>query len=141
MMKTKNLLKRLTLILCGLALGTAMLSAQQSIRVTGTVVDAEKLPVIGAAVMVSGTTTGTATDMDGNFSLDVPEGATLEISSIGFETRKVKAAPNMEVILVEDSELLNEIVVVGYGVQKRESLTGAISQIRSEDIAATKTAN
>ncbi len=91
--------------------------------------------------MVSGTSTGTATDLDGNFEIDVPSGAILEISSIGYETRKVKATAKMNIVLVEDAELLNESVVVGYGVQKRESLTGSISQIRSEDIAATRTAN
>ena len=140
MMKTNNLLKRLFAVLAGFVLSASMLSAQ-NIKVTGVVTDSEKLPVMGAAVMVSGTTIGTATDLDGNFEIDVPQDAILEFSSIGYETRKLKAAPTMNVILVEDSELLNEIVVVGYGVQKRESLTGAISQIRSEDIAATKTAD
>lgn len=140
MMKTNNLLKRLFVVFAGLVLGASMLSAQ-NIKVTGVVTDTEKLPVMGAAVMVSGTSTGTATDLDGNFEIDVPSGAILEISSIGYETRKVKATPKMNIVLVEDAELLNESVVVGYGVQKRESLTGAISQIRSEDIAATKTAD
>ncbi len=140
MMKTNNLLKRLSAVLAGLVLGASMLSAQ-NIKVTGVVTDSEKLPVMGAAVMVSGTSIGTATDLDGNFEIDVPSGAILEISSIGYETRKVKATPKMNIVLIEDAELLNESVVVGYGVQKRESLTGAISQIRSEDIAATKTAD
>ena len=140
MMKTNNLLKRLFAVLAGLVLGASMLSAQ-NIKVTGVVTDTEKLPVMGAAVMVSGTSTGTATDLDGNFEIDVPSGAILEISSIGYETRKVKATAKMNIVLVEDAELLNESVVVGYGVQKRESLTGSISQIRSEDIAATRTAN
>ena len=139
-MKTNNLLKRLFAVLAGLVLGASMLSAQ-NIKVTGVVTDSEKLPVMGAAVMVSGTSTGTATDLDGNFEIDVPSGAILEISSIGYETRKVKATAKMNIVLVEDAELLNESVVVGYGVQKRESLTGSISQIRSEDIAATRTAN
>ena len=139
-MKTNNLLKRLFVVLAGLVLGASMLSAQ-NIKVTGVVTDTEKLPVMGAAVMVSGTSTGTATDLDGNFEIDVPSGAILEISSIGYETRKVKATAKMNIVLVEDAELLNESVVVGYGVQKRESLTGSISQIRSEDIAATRTAN
>ena len=139
-MKTNNLLKRLFAVLAGLVLGASMLSAQ-NIKVTGVVTDTEKLPVMGAAVMVSGTSTGTATDLDGNFEIDVPSGAILEISSIGYETRKVKATAKMNIVLVEDAELLNESVVVGYGVQKRESLTGSISQIRSEDIAATRTAN
>ncbi|MBR4524107.1 MAG: TonB-dependent receptor [Bacteroidales bacterium] len=140
-MRTNNLFKRLIAIAGGLLLSVAMLSAQQMIKVSGVVTDAEKLPIIGAGVMQSGTTVGTATDIDGLFTLEVPEGAVLEFSSIGYETRKLKAAPHMEVTLVEDSELLNEIVVVGYGVQKRESLTGAISQIRSEDIGATKSAD
>ena len=140
MMKTNNLLKRLFVVFAGLVLGASMLSAQ-NIKVTGVVTDTEKLPVMGAAVMVSGTSTGTATDLDGNFEIDVPSGAIREISSIGYETRKVKATPKMNIVLIEDAELLNESVVVGYGVQKRESLTGSISQIRSEDIAATRTAN
>jgi len=139
-MKTNNLLKRLFVVLAGLVLGASVLSAQ-NIKVTGVVTDTEKLPVMGAAVMVSGTSIGTATDLDGNFEIEVPDGSVLEISSIGYETRKVKATAKMNIVLVEDAELLNESVVVGYGVQKRESLTGAISQIRSEDIAATKTAD
>ena len=124
----------------GLFLGSWALLAQ-NITVTGTVTDVQKEPLIGAAVMQKGTSNGTATDIDGNFTLTVPQGAVLEFSSIGFETRTLHASPKMNVILVEDSELLNETVVVGYGVQKKESLTGAITQIRSEDIAATKTAD
>ena len=139
-MNKKQLLKRLASVVCGFALGLPVLFAQ-NITVTGTVTDAQKEPIIGAAVMQEGTTNGTATDVDGNFSLQVPAGAVLEFSSIGFETRKLKATARMNVILVEDSELLDETVVVGYGVQKRESLTGSISQIRSDDIAATRTAN
>ena len=134
-------LKRLASLALGLFLGSAALFAQKTITVTGTVTDAQKEPIIGASILQSGTTVGTASDIDGNFSLEVPEGVILEISSIGFETRKLKATAKMEVILVEDSEMLNETVVVGYGVQKKESLTGAITQIRSEDIAATKTAD
>ena len=124
----------------GLVLG-ATASLAQNITVTGTVTDALKEPLIGVAVMQQGTANGTATDLDGNFTLAVPEGAVLEFSSIGFETRTLKATARMNVILVEDAEMLNETVVVGYGVQKRESLTGAITQVRSEDIAATKTAD
>ena len=140
-MRKSNLLKRVMSVALGLALGAAALLAQNTITVTGTVTDAQKEPIIGASVLQQGTTVGAATDVDGNFTLTVPEGAVLEFSSIGFETRTLRATPKMNVILVEDSELLNETVVVGYGVQKRESLTGSISQIRSEDIAATKTAD
>ena len=141
MIKMKNFtMKRLASLALGLVLGMPALFAQ-NITVTGTVTDAQKEPIIGAAVMQEGTTNGTATDVDGNFTIQVPEGAILEFSSIGFETRKLKATRSMKVTLVEDSELLNETVVVGYGVQKKESLTGAIAQIRSEDIAVTKSAN
>ncbi len=140
-MRKTNLLKRVVSVALGLVLGAAALLAQNTITVTGTVTDAQKEPIIGASVLQQGTTVGAATDVDGNFTLTVPEGAVLEFSSIGFETRTLRATPKMNVILVEDSELLNETVVVGYGVQKRESLTGSISQIRSEDIAATKTAD
>ena len=140
-MRKTNLLKRVVSVALGLVLGASALLAQNTITVTGTVTDAQKEPIIGASVLQQGTTVGAATDVDGNFTLTVPEGAVLEFSSIGFETRTLKATTRMNVILVEDSELLNETVVVGYGVQKRESLTGSISQIRSEDIAATKTAD
>ena len=139
-MRQTKLLKRAMSVVLGLVLGASALFAQ-NITVTGTVTDALKEPIIGASVLQQGTTNGTATDIDGHFTLTVPADAILEISSIGFETRTLKAAAKMDVTLVEDSELLNETVVVGYGVQKKESLTGAITQIRAEDIAATKTAD
>ncbi|MBQ9193732.1 MAG: TonB-dependent receptor [Bacteroidales bacterium] len=140
-MRNNIMLRRVMTAVLGIFLGTTALLAQNTITVTGTVTDVQKEPIIGASVLQQGTTVGAATDVDGNFTLTVPEGAVLEFSSIGFETRTLKAISKMNVILVEDSELLNETVVVGYGVQKRESLTGSIAQIRSEDIAATKTAD
>ena len=140
-MRKNNMLMRAAAVALGLLLSAAALLAQKTITVTGTVTDVQKEPVVGVSVLQHGTSVGTSTDLDGNFSLVVPEGAVLEFSSIGFETRTLKASAKMNVILVEDAELLNETVVVGYGVQKRESLTGAITQIRSEDIAATKTAD
>ena len=130
---------RVTSVVLGLVLSATALLAQKNIHVTGTVTDVEKEPLVGAAVMQKGTSNGTATDLDGKFSITVPEGTVLEFSSIGFVTASIKATAKMSVTLVEDAELLNETVVVGYGVQKRESLTGAITQIRSEDIATTKT--
>ncbi|MBR5905877.1 MAG: TonB-dependent receptor [Bacteroidales bacterium] len=138
-MRKSNFLMRAAATVLGLVLSAGALLAQNNITVTGTVTDVEKEPLVGVAVIQQGTVNGTATDIDGNFQITVPEGSILEFSSIGFVTANIKAAPKMKVALVEDSELLNETVVVGYGVQKRESLTGAITQIRSEDIAATKT--
>ena len=83
-MKNSIFLKRLASLALGVFLGSAALFAQKTITVTGTVTDAQKEPIIGASVIQSGTTVGTATDIDGNFTLQVPEGVTLEISSIGF---------------------------------------------------------
>ncbi len=140
-MKTNQFFKRFAALVAGVMLSLPMLFSQGTITVTGTVIDVDKLPVIGAAVMLPGTTIGTSTDIDGKFTLDVAEGTTLEFSSIGYETIQLKATETMEVTLREDSELLAETVVVGYGVQKRESLTSAITQVRAEDIASTKTDN
>ena len=137
-MRKTNILMRAVAVALGLILSATVLLAQKSIKVTGTVTDVDKEPLVGAAVMQKGTSNGTATDLDGNFAITVPEGSILEFSSIGFVTAEIKASAKMKVTLVEDSELLNETVVVGYGVQKRESLTGSITQIRSEDIAVTK---
>ena len=136
-MRQTNLLKRAMSVVLGLVLGASALLAQ-NITVTGTVTDVQNEPLVGASVLQSGTTNGTMTDVDGHFTLSVPKGAELEFSSIGFTTLKLKAEPEMKVALPEDVEMLNETVVVGYGVQKRESLTSSISQIRSEDIGMTK---
>ena len=136
-MRKTQMLKRAMSVLLGLVLGASALLAQ-NITVTGTVTDVQNEPLVGASVLQAGTTNGTMTDVDGNFTLTVPKGAELEFSSIGFTTLKLKAEPKMTVKLPEDVEMLNETVVVGYGVQKRESLTSSISQIRSEDIGMTK---
>ena len=137
-MRKSNFLMRAMTVLAGFILGSTALFAQKSIEVTGKVTDQQKEPLIGVAVMIQGTQTGTMTDLDGNFKITVPEGSTLDFISIGYETISLKAAARMNVVLKEDSVLLEETVVVGYGVQKKESLTGAITQIHSEDIANTK---
>ena len=105
---------------------------QQKIVVKGQVRDATGEPVIGASILEKGTTNGTITDIDGNFNLSVKSGATLQISYIGFKTSEVKSSPNMKVTLKEDSELLDEVVVVGYGAQKKENLTGAVASVDIE---------
>ena len=109
--------------------------AQSDKKITGTVLDATGMPVIGANVMVKGTTNGTITDMDGKFSLDVEEGATLVVSYIGFANQEIKVGKqtNLSIALKEDSKALDELVVVGYGTQKKVNLTGAVSEIKSED--------
>ena len=135
-------LRRLASALCGFLLCMPMLLAQNTITVKGKVIDPAKQPVIGAAVMQVGTTNGAATDVDGNFTLTVPMGANLEVSAIGYETKRVVAnSTSMTITLAEESTVLDETVVVGYGVQKKESLTSAITNIQAEDITSTKQSN
>ena len=141
-MKSIQLLKRMASVLVGLALGASLLSAQEKITVKGVVLDAEKQPVIGAAVLQAGTTNGAATDLDGNYTITVPAGATLEVSAIGYETLRVVAnSTTLNITLQEESTELEETVVVGYGTQKKASLTSAISNIQAEDITSTKQTN
>ena len=118
--------------------------ALQAATVKGSVVDATGEPVIGASILVQGTTNGVITDIDGNFILtNVGSDATLIISYVGYKTQNIKVAGrnSFKIVLVEDAEILDEVVVVGYGVQKKESLTGAIAAIGADEIATTKTEN
>lgn len=110
--------------------------AQQTSTIAGVVVDATTgEPIIGANVLVKGTTNGTSTDFDGNFSLEVPAGATLVVSYIGYVNLEMKAtAGKMTIKLREDTQALDEVVVVGYGTQKRESLTGAMQTLKSDKL-------
>lgn len=110
--------------------------AQDGNKITGTIVDASGIPVIGANVMVKGTSTGTITDMDGRFTLDVPKDAILEVSYIGYSTQTVKVGgqKSLSITLREDTQALDEVVVVGYGTMKKSDVTGAISSIQVEDV-------
>ena len=101
----------------------------QTITVTGLVVDAMGEPVIGASVVEKGTTNGIVTDIDGKFTLNVKQGAVLRISFVGYQTLDIKATKNMKVVLQEDAEMLSEVVVVGYGAQKKTNLTGAVATV------------
>jgi TonB-linked SusC/RagA family outer membrane protein len=109
----------------------------QNITVKGTVRDSKGEPLIGATVRVSGTTTGTVTDIDGNFTLiNVPTDATLEITYVGMKTQviSVNGRTTINVVMEEDAVALEEVVAIGYGYMKKESLTGAITSVRSDDI-------
>lgn len=111
---------------------------QQNQIITGTVFDQDGVPIPGASVVVKGTTTGVATDFDGNFSLDLPAGAThLVVSSVGFATQEVAIAGKKEfkITLKEDTQQLDEVVVVGYGVQRKGDVTTAIASVSSKDLA------
>lgn len=107
-------------------------SVQQQRQASGVVKDAMGEPVIGATVLEKGTTNGTITDIDGKFSLNVKAGAVIEISYIGYVTQTLTAGPNMNVTLEEDSETLDEVVVVGYGVQKKSDVTGSVTSVPKE---------
>ena len=115
------------------------LPAEQTKKVTGTVSDADG-PIIGATVRVKGSTVGAVTDLDGKFSIDVPAGATLEISYVGYDTKVVKVGNQsvIDVVLSQDAEALEEVVVVGYGTMKKSDLAGASA---SMDEKAIKGAN
>ena len=112
---------------------------QQKQSVSGVVKDATGEPVIGASVVEKGTTNGTITDFDGVFNLDVAPGATLTISFIGYKTLEVSAVPGkqLNVEMVEDTEVLDEVVVVGYGTMRKKDLTGSVVQINPAKIADT----
>lgn len=101
----------------------------QSQAISGVVTDANGEPVIGASVSEKGTTNGTITDINGKFSLNVKPGAVLKVTFVGYKPHEVKATRTMKIILKEDSELLDEVVVVGYGTQKKENLTGAVASV------------
>lgn len=129
--------KLFRLLVTAILLCLPLLSGAQGggkVKAAGSVVDQTGLPVIGASVIEAGTTNGIITDMDGKFSLSVQQGAVLQISCIGYVSVEIPAGPDLSVVLQEDDEMLEETVVVGYGVQKKSSLTGAISQVKSADI-------
>lgn len=120
---------------------TTALANQQKKIITGTVVDPNGEAVIGANVLVKGTTNGTITDMDGKFSLEVPEEAMLLVSYIGYGDYETKVGnqSNLSITLKEDSQALDELVVVGYGTMKKKDLTGAVGAVKGESLAARKT--
>lgn len=110
--------------------------AQQTAKIKGKIIDAKTgEPIIGANVIVKGTTNGSITNFDGEYELDAAVGSNLVISFIGYKTVEVKAEANAQTIkLMEDSETLDEVIVVGYTTQRKESLTGAMSTVKSEKL-------
>lgn len=130
-----NGVKRLAMSALFLLAGMPFLLAQSQIKVSGKVTDDQKESMIGVSVFEKGTTNGVITDLDGNYMLSVKEGAVIVYSYIGYVTQEKKAVPGvMNVTLKEDTKTLDEVVVVGYGVQKKSSVTGAISQVKAEDM-------
>ena len=120
-------------LLVGLFLSVGVYA--QNITVRGHIKDATGLEVIGANVVEKGNSAnGTITDLDGNFTLSVPKGATLVVSFIGYKTAEIAAAPTVMLTLQDDSELLSEVVVIGYGSVKKNDLTGSVTAIKAEEI-------
>ena len=116
---------------------------QNSVKITGKVVDVQGEPVIGATVMEKGTTNGIITDVDGNFTLNVSPNRKLQVSYVGYQTQEITIGSNrtLRITLKEDSELLDEVVVVGYGTMKKSDLTGAISSVSTETLVRGGNAN
>mgnify|MGYP003310363756 CR=1 FL=1 len=114
-------------------LSSVPLFGQDTIK--GTVVDGNGEAIIGAAIMVPGTNTGSITDVDGAFQINVAVGTSLEFSCLGYVTVTVPAANGMKVVLTEDTTFLDDVVVVGYGSMRKKDLTGAVIQIKTEDLA------
>ena len=139
MKQTSNFVKlwgsALTVLIC--CLMTIQVHAQNP-TVKGTVFDSLG-PVTGVSILVEGTTTGCITDIDGNFEISAPADAKLTLSFIGYHTKTVEVAGRdfIEILLEEDTELLNEVVVVGYGVQKKSDLTGSIASVKAKDMVKT----
>ena len=113
----------------------SLLLAQQAASISGRVVDMQGEPIIGANVVVKGTTNGSITDLDGNYTVKTTPGTTLEITYMGYKKVEVKAKEGLVTTLQEDTEILDEVVVVGYGVQKKVNLTGSVASIDAEKIA------
>ena len=108
---------------------------QQSKVIIGTIVDASGTPIIGANIMVKGTTNGTISDIDGKFSLEVDKDATLVVSYIGFANQEIRVGNqnNLSITLKEDAEALDEVIVIGYGTTKRKDFTGSVSSVKLEN--------
>ncbi|HEY9543804.1 SusC/RagA family TonB-linked outer membrane protein [Prevotella sp.] len=109
-------------------------SREQATTVSGKVVDVAGEPLIGATILEKGTSNGVITDLDGHFSIKVPVGTTLVVSYVGFNAKELRAAHNMVVTLSGDAKALDEVVVVGYGTQKKANLTGSVSQVKMDEV-------
>lgn len=126
---------------CLAALFTMMLpcslSAWADINVKGTVTDSSGEPLIGVTVLEKGTSKGTATDIDGQFTITVADGATMRFTYVGYDMVEQKAAPVMNVVMKENSNMLDEVVAIGYGTQKKSVVTAAISKVGSDELELT----
>lgn len=124
-------------ILMLLAFIMSVTAFAQEKRFSGTIVDEQGEPIIGASIVQKGTTNGAVSDLDGNFSISVDPSATLVISYIGYTSQELSPRDNMRVVLKEDATSLDDVVVVGYGVQKKSVVTAAIAKVSADDNTLT----
>lgn len=130
-MKQARLITLLVALLC------TVVTWAQDAMFKGTVIDQSGEPIVGASVMEKGSSRGTVTDLDGNFSFKGQPGSTLVFSYIGYVTQEKKGTSNMHVTLLEDQKSLSEIVVIGYGVQKKSVVTASIAKVDASELAGT----
>ena len=139
-MKSKKLTHLFGLM--ALMLLTSVHSFAQNLQVQGKVLDELGEGLIGAGVVIQGTTQGTITDIDGNYSLSVPQGATLEFSCVGYATQQIQVSGSrLDVTLLPDSRVIDESVVIAYGQQKKVTITGAVSAVGGDDLLKSPVAN
>lgn len=143
MQKYKMPISRLRMMVCLIGMLLPMCIFAQQITVQGVVKDQTGETVIGASVMEKGTTNGTITGIDGDFSLNMSPNGTLVVSFVGYKTQEVqvKGQKQLQVVLSEDAEMLDEVVVIGYGTMKKSDLTGAVSSIGNKDIKDSPVSN
>lgn len=143
MQKYKMPISRLRMMVCLIGMLLPMCMFAQQITVQGVVKDQTGETVIGASVMEKGTTNGTITGIDGDFSLNMSPNGTLVVSFVGYKTQEVqvKGQKQLQVVLSEDAEMLDEVVVIGYGTMKKSDLTGAVSSIGNKDIKDSPVSN
>ncbi len=117
-----------------LAFFVSIAASAQKQQFSGTVVDAAGEPVIGASVVQKGTSNGAITDIDGQFTISADAGSTLVVSFVGYNSQEVRAAQGLRVVLTEDAQLLDDVVVIGYGVQKKSVVTASIAKVSADDL-------
>ena len=121
------------ILFCLLSIVLCPLSLFAQLTVQGTVVDQSGEPVIGATVVLEGTTIGTVTDFDGNFTLETPADAMITVSYVGYKSQTLAVLKQMNIVLSEDSEVLEDVVVIGYGVAKKNDMTGSVTALKPDE--------
>ena len=127
-------MKPTRLLMVMLTLFVATIMQAQQITCKGNIADVRGEPIIGASVVVKGTSQGTVSDLDGNFTIQANPNTTLVVSYIGYVTQEVKASDKLKITLKEDSRTLEDVVVVGYGVQKKSVVTASIAKVSADDL-------